>query len=175
VVVGVDPKHQTLDLSLASDRLAAAAAATTTAAAAAANAMPGAGALVPGKVVSVSGSGVLVQLGPKVQGLVAITDIHDVLGHLHALSGLSSGAFVQARVLAAPGSGAVAAKPRQGQTAEKQRVLVDSKGRIMLSLRPSLGGSIAAAAGAGADQGAAAAAAEVNMSGLKVGSKVSEI
>jgi transcriptional accessory protein Tex/SPT6 len=133
--------------------------------------MPAAGTLVPGKVVSVSGSGVLVQLGAKQQGLVALTDIHD---HWvpNALSGVSSGTFVQARVLTALGSRAAAAKPRQGQAAEKQKLLTDPKGRIMLSLRPSLGGSIAAAAAADQGSAAAAAAAEVNMSGLKVGSKV---
>jgi predicted RNA-binding protein with RPS1 domain len=165
VVLGVDAKQHTLDLSLRADRLrraisdpaAAAAAAGSTAAAAAATAAdkPAGGALVPGRIVSVAGSGVVVQLGPKTLGIVSLTDIHDTWV-TNALAGLSAGVYVCARVLAADD-----AKPRSG--GGSAAAAVDSKGRVLLSLRPSQGGELAAEEGtAEAEALAAAAAAAAN-------------
>jgi predicted RNA-binding protein with RPS1 domain len=191
VVLGVDAKQHTLDLSLRADRMrkaiadpaAAAAAAGSAAAAAAAADKPAGGALVPGRIVSVAGSGVVVQLGPKTLGVVALTDIQDTWVP-NALAGLSTGVYVRARVLAAEG-----AKPRSG--GGSAAAAVDSKGRVLLSLKPSQGGLLAAeegtaeaaaltaavAANKKQQQGAAAAAAAADgllqADQLMVGSKVS--
>eukprot|EP00879_Flechtneria_rotunda_P009200 GHRR01009633.1.p1 GENE.GHRR01009633.1~~GHRR01009633.1.p1 ORF type:complete len:1069 (+),score=440.49 GHRR01009633.1:481-3207(+) len=179
VVLELDPKNHSLDLSLRSDRLqrahddpaAAAAAGGEQAAAAGAGSMPAGGQLVPGRVVNVAGSGVVVQLGPKLQGIVASTDIHDSWVS-NALSGLTAGTYVRARVLAAAG-----AKPPKGGKALP--ALVDCKGRVLLSLRPSAGGVVAGKQGGNAT--AAAAAAEIDSTSssgllqldqLKVGNKV---
>lgn len=174
VVLGLDPKHHTLDLSVRSDRVrraitdpAAAAAAAQVPAAAAAGAVPAGGQLVPGRVVSVAGSGVVVQLGPKLQGAVALTDITDDWVS-NALAGLSSGTYVRARVLTPPGAQPSPAKPSPA--------LVDGKGRVLLSLRPKDGGLVAGSKQQ--QQGSAAAAAGLSKEGLlqldkvKVGSKV---
>uniref|UniRef100_A0A383V4G5 S1 motif domain-containing protein n=1 Tax=Tetradesmus obliquus TaxID=3088 RepID=A0A383V4G5_TETOB len=179
VVLGVDAKQHTLDLSLRGDRLRRGisdpAAAAGAAAAAAADRLAG-GALVPGRIVSVTGSGVVVQLGPKTLGVVAVTDIHDSWVP-NALAGLSAGVYVRARVLAAEG-----AEPRSGGAAA---AAVDSKGRVLLSLRPSEGGQLAAEEGTAEaaalaaaskqrqQQGAAAAAGLLlQPDQLTVGSKV---
>jgi rRNA biogenesis protein RRP5 len=164
VVLGIDAKQHTLDLSLRADRLqlavtdpAAAAAAGT--AAAAVN-VPAGGALVPGRIASVAGSGVVVQLGPKTLGVVSLTDIHDTWVP-NALAGLSAGVYVRARVLAAgstePGTGGGSAA-----------AAVDSKGRLLLSLRPSQGGLLAAEEGS-AEAAALAAAAAANKKQQEMG------
>jgi predicted RNA-binding protein with RPS1 domain len=159
-VTAVDAERHTLDLSVraavggaaeAAARPAKAAGGKRKAAAAAAGGggVLEAGAVVMGRVQAVRGAGLVVQLGPRAQGRVALTDIHDAW-QPNALTGLEEGAFVRARVL----EGAA-----------------DAAGRVPLSLRPSQGGAVdglappaaAAAEGGGAKRrkGAAAAAAAV--------------
>jgi predicted RNA-binding protein with RPS1 domain len=157
-VLGIDAKQHTLDLSLRADRLRRAvtdpAAAAAAGPAAAATDVPAGGALVPGRIVSVAGSGVVVQLGPKTLGVVSLTDIHDTWVP-NALAGFSAGIYVRARVLVAGG-----AKPRGGG-GSAAAAAVDSKGRLLLSLRPSEGGLLAAEEGS-AEAAALAAAAAAN-------------
>lgn len=157
-VLGVDREHHTLDLTMRE--------------AAAAGGHPSPGQLVTGAVVTARGEGVLVQLGGKAQGIVALTDLHDTWVP-NALTAVKPGTLVTARVLdpAARASSSSSSKGPQ---------------RLQLSLRGSEGGSIegytppAAAAAAGGQQKAktAAAAAEAAPKGLltkdqlKVGSTV---
>ncbi|KAG2446158.1 hypothetical protein HXX76_000753 [Chlamydomonas incerta] len=124
--------------------------------------LPAEGALVMGRILSASGAGVRVSLGPKRAGRVALTDIHDSPVP-NALAGLVEGAYVRVRVLGKDGDFAV------------------------LSLRPSRGGAVAGAAGgaaagkkgkdaaaatAGADQAAAPQPELLDVAAVKVGDTV---
>lgn len=83
---------------------------------------------MPGRIAALSGAGVVVQLGHKLQGIAALTDLHDSWT-ANALSSLAIGDYVRARVLGQPGT-------RTGQP------LQDSKARVRLSLRPRDGGRV---------------------------------
>ena len=126
-VLEVDQKQHVLNLTMKSEQGLSGDAGVKGSAAKAAvggQGLGGAGGvLVTGKVMDVRGEGVVVQIGPRQQGVVALTDIHDFWVP-NALAGISKGTFVKARVLddTAAGSG-------QGS-------------RVALSLRHSDGGHI---------------------------------
>eukprot|EP00887_Chlorella_sp_A99_P001742 scaffold19.g1742.t1 len=82
---------------------------------------PAIGAVVLGRLATVAGTGVVVQLGARSRGRVALNDIHDA-PVANALAGLQAGQYVRAAVVAP----------------------ADERGVVALSLRPSQGGECAA-------------------------------
>jgi len=139
-VVSVDPKKQLLDLTLlppmhGASRLVPAAAVTAAVpagAAAVAAALP-VGSLAMGRLSRLQG-GLRVQLGGRLHGTVALSDVHDVYV-ANALEGLQEGSFVRARVLSCAAEGGGSA----GGEGSKLP-------RVTLSLRPLDGGAVPEAA-----------------------------
>ena len=154
-VVAVDAKRHQLDLSLKG-------AVAMRPHAAGAPPLPAEGQLLLGRVQAARGSGLLVALGWRALGVVALSDIHDRYVP-NALAGVQEGAFVHARVLPGP---------------------PDARGRLRLSLRPSDGGAVeglappaapaAAASASGATAGAVGAPAPALLpaAALKEGAEV---
>ena len=91
------------------------------------------GSLVMGRITGAKGcGGLLVTLGGKASGRVALSDIHDTWVP-NALEGLEQGAFVRCCVLGVEEAGAKGALVPGGQR------------RLQLSLRPSRGGAVSGA------------------------------
>lgn len=160
-VVAVDSRRRALDVTLVPQQQGAAALQP-----------PARGSTVLGRITSVGGAGVRVQLGACSSGRVALTDIHD--GPVQqALAGLEAGQYVQAAVVGPdPAASSTGGKGRGGGKAD------GATSQLLLSLRPSDGGHCAAhAAAAAAEQQpgggeAPTPAAELQATELKPGQKV---
>lgn len=161
-VLAVDSRRRALDVTLLPQQQGAAALRP-----------PARGSTLLGRITSVGGAGVRVQLGARSSGRVALTDIHD--GPVpQALAGLEAGQYVQAAVL---GPDVVAAS-----TKSKGKGGSGTDGgasQLLLSLRPADGGSCAAHAAAakaeqqqGGGETPPPAAGELQTAQLKPGQKV---
>jgi rRNA biogenesis protein RRP5 len=129
-VVHVERKKHALDISLLPAAKAAAGAGA---------ALPAAGSVQLGRITTVGGTGVRVQLSARSAGRVALTDIHD--GPVkQALAGLQAGQYCKAVVLGVDPAASSAGGSEEGGS------------QLLLSLRPAAGGQCAAHAAAAKQQ-----------------------